>query len=101
VPLEAADRFSFGLAFAVSAVEIRAGRGFGAGAGERDDVQRAVELTVTAAVQPVALGVAGAGWDRSGTGVAREARVGREPLSAGGVPDDDRGRDRAAAVLGE
>jgi len=30
-----------------------------------------------------------------------EARVGREPLGAGGVADDDRGGDRAAAMLGE
>ena len=34
-----------------------------------------------------------------GAGVAGEARVGREPLGAGGVADDDRGGDRPAAVL--
>jgi hypothetical protein len=38
VALEAADRFAFGLALAVSAVEMRASCGIGAGAGERDDV---------------------------------------------------------------
>jgi len=33
--------------------------------------------------------------------VPREASVGREPLGAGGVADDDRGGDRAAASFGE
>jgi len=82
VSFEAADRFSLGFAFAVSAVEIRAGRGVGPGAGERDDVQGAVELAVAAAVQAVALGVAGAGGNRCSAGVASEARVGREPFGA-------------------
>jgi len=48
--LKAAHRFALGLAFRVSSVEIRTGGGVGAGAGERDDVQRAVELAVAAAV---------------------------------------------------
>ena len=101
VAFEAADRFAFGFAFGVSAVEVGAGGWVGAGAGERDDVDRAVELAVTAAVEPVAFGVAGAGGDRGGAGVPREARVGREPFGAGGVADDDRGGDRSAAALVE
>jgi hypothetical protein len=39
VAFEAADSFSFGLFLAVSAVEMETGRGVGAGAGERDDVE--------------------------------------------------------------
>jgi hypothetical protein len=58
VAFEAADRFDLGLAFAVSAIEIGTGCGIGACSGERDDVQRAVELAVAAAVQSVAFGVA-------------------------------------------
>jgi hypothetical protein len=50
VSFEAADRFALGLAFAVSAIEVGACGGVGAGAGEGDDVQRAVELAVAAAV---------------------------------------------------
>ena len=50
VAFEAADRFAFGFALCVSAVEVGAGGWVGAGAGERDDVDRAVELAVTAAV---------------------------------------------------
>ena len=45
--------------------------------------------------------VAGAGGDRGGAGVSGEAGVGGEALGAGGVADQDRGGDRAAAVLGE
>jgi hypothetical protein len=50
VASEAAERFLLGLAFGVSAVEAGARGGVGAGAGERDDVDRVVELAVTAAV---------------------------------------------------
>ena len=98
---EAADRFPLGFAFAVSSIEVCTGRGVCPGAGEGDDVDRAVELAVAAAVQPVAFGVPRAGGDRGGACVASEARVGRESLGAGGVADEDRGGDRAAAVLGE
>ena len=95
---EAADRFALGLAFGVFALEVGASGRVGACAGEGDDVDRAVELAVAAAVQPVALSVTGAGGDWGGAGVPREARVGREALGAGGVANDDRGGDRAAAV---
>jgi len=50
VPFEAADRFELALAFGVFALEVGLGHGVGACAGERDDVDRAVELAVTAAV---------------------------------------------------
>ena len=99
VAFEAADGFELGFAFGVFAVEVGAGLGVGPGAGERDDVERPVELAVPAAVQPVALGVAGAGRDRGGAGVSGEAGVGGEPLRAGGVADDDRGRHRPAPGL--
>ena len=101
VAFEASDRFAFAFAFGVFALEVRAGGGVGACAGEGDDVNRAVEVAVAAVVQPVALGIAGAGRDRGRAGVPREARVGREPLRAGSVADDDRGGDRTAAVLGQ
>ena len=50
VAFEAADGFELGLAFGVSAVEVGAGDWVGASAGKRDDVDRAVELAVAAAV---------------------------------------------------
>ena len=98
---EAADGFELGLAFGVFASEIGAGLGIGLGSGERDDVDRAVELAVAASVQSVALGVPTAGRDGSGAGVPGEVSVGREPLSAGGVADDDRGGHGSAPGLGE
>ena len=101
VAFEAADGFEFGLAFCVFASEVCVGLGVGLGTGERDDVDRAVELAVPAAVQSVALGVAAAGRDGSGAGVSGEVPVGREPLGAGGVADDDRGGHGSAAGLGD
>jgi hypothetical protein len=50
VALEAANRFAFAFAFGVFAVEVGAGGRVGACAGEGDDVDRAVELPVPAAV---------------------------------------------------
>ena len=71
-----------------------------ADAGDGDHVQGAVELAVTAAVQAVAVAVAGGGWDRSGAGLARELSVGGEAFGAGGAPDQGRGDERSAAGFG-
>ena len=45
-----ADRFAFAFAFGLFADEVGLGRRVVAGAGDRDDVQRVVELAITAAV---------------------------------------------------
>ena len=58
-------------------------------------MDRAVELPVTAAVQPVAVSGARAGGDRGCAGVSGEARFAAESLCAGGVADDHRGGDGA------
>jgi hypothetical protein len=55
VSLEAAERSLLGLALGFLAREVGPGRGVVAGAGDGDDVQGAVELAVTAAVEPVLL----------------------------------------------
>ena len=89
------------LAFGVFALEVGACGGVGAGAGEGDDVDRAVELAVAAAVQSVSAGVAGAGGDWCRSGVPGERGFSAEALSAGGVADQDRGGDRSAPALGE
>jgi hypothetical protein len=47
-----------GLPFGLLAGKVGAGRCVVAGAGDRDDVQRAVELAVAAAVEPVLLALA-------------------------------------------
>ena len=70
VAFEAADRFAFGLAFCLLACDVGAGLGVPRDSAQGDDVDRAVELSVTAAVQPVADRLAGAGRDRGCASVA-------------------------------
>jgi hypothetical protein len=77
------------------------GGGFGvvAGAGERDDVERAVELAVAAAVEPVALLAGAGGVDGAGAGEGGEAGF---AVHAGGVAAGDHelgGADGADAAL--
>ena len=55
---EAADRFAFALAFGLFAFEVGPCSGVVAGLGDRDSVERGVELAVAAAVESVALGAA-------------------------------------------
>ena len=52
---EAADGFASVLAFGAFAFEVGAGGGVVAGLGDRDAVERGVELAIAAAVEPVAL----------------------------------------------
>ena len=52
---EAAERFSFALAFAAFAFQVFAGGCVVAGLGDRDPVEGGVELAVAAAVEAVAL----------------------------------------------
>ena len=101
VTFEAAQRSLGGFAFGLFALEVRLGLGVVAGAGDRDDVQRVVELAVAAAVQAVLAALPGGARDRCDAGLQREARVGLEPFGAGGAADQDRGDERAAAGLGE
>ena len=54
---EAADRFSAAFALCSFAFEVGLRVGVVAGLGDRDAVERGVELAVSAAVEPVALGL--------------------------------------------
>ena len=101
VALEAAQRALGGLAFGFFASEVLLGRRVALGAGDRDDVQRVVELAVPAAVEPVLGALARGARDRRGPGLQPEARVFAELLDAGGVADQDRRGQRAAALLGQ
>ena len=58
VAFEAAQRSLLGFAFGLFAGKVLAGGGVVLGAGDRDDVQRVVELAVAAAVEPVLLALA-------------------------------------------
>ena len=75
VALEAADGFLGGLAFGAFAVEVGAGFGVAAGAGDRDAVDGGVDLAVAAAVEAVAVGFAGADWDRGEAARARRRAI--------------------------
>jgi len=50
VAFEAAQRFASGLAFGMLALQVELGRGVATRAGDGDDVQGVVELSVAAAV---------------------------------------------------
>ena len=63
VAFEAADCVAVGLAFGAFAVDVGAGFGVAAGARDGDAVDGGVELAVAAAVEAVAVGLAGTDRD--------------------------------------
>ena len=77
------------------------GLGVAAGAGERDAVNGGVDLAVAAAVEAVAVGLAGADGDRRDAGGACELGVGGEAVGAGDLADELGGGQRPEAGLGE
>lgn len=89
----------FGLAVAARAlpVEVGAGLGVDAGLGDRDAVEGCVELTVAAALEPVAVSCPGGGGDGGDAGVHGERGFGAEPGDVGGFSEDLRCAERAAA----
>src|SRR5450755_1566595 len=66
VALEAAQRSLVGLALGLFAREVLLGGGVVLGAGDRDRVQRPVELAIPAAIEAVLGSLPGGAWDRSG-----------------------------------
>jgi hypothetical protein len=72
---EAAECFSFALAFAAFALEVGACARVVARLRDRDPVERGVELPVAATVEPVSLSAARARFERCDAAVARELRV--------------------------
>ena len=101
VALEAAHRLHTTLALGFLAQQVGTSLGVDPSAGDRDDVKRAVELAVAGAVEAVTLVAAGGDGDRRDAGGPGEVRVAGEALRAGGLSDQDRGAERAAAGLGE
>jgi hypothetical protein len=68
VALEAAGGFAAALSFADSPLDVVDGRLVDSASGEDDMVEGPVELSVAAAVESVADGLAGRGRDRGGAG---------------------------------
>ena len=101
VAFEAAHRFESGLAFGALAGQVVLGLGVAAGAGERDAVNGGVELSVAAAVKPMAVGLAGADGDRGDAGGAGELGLGGKAPGASDLAEQLPGSQRAEAGLGE
>src|SRR5215216_6489718 len=99
VPLEAAERSLVGLAFGFLALEVGLGGRVVAGASDRDDVERVVELAIAAAVEPVPVALSRGARDRCAARLSGEAGIGCEPLDAGGAADKQRCGQGAAAGL--
>jgi hypothetical protein len=87
VAFEAADCFAVGHAFGSFAGDVGAGLGVAARAGDGDAVDGGVDLAVAAAVEAVAVGLAGADRDRCDAAGAGELGVGGEALGAGDLAD--------------
>ena len=101
VALEAAHRLHAALALGFLALQVGSGLGVDSPTGDRDNVQRPVELAVAATVETVTLVAAGGDRDRCDAGGPGEVRVAWETLRARGLPDQDRRAERAAAGLSE
>ena len=101
VALEAADGFFGALAFGAFAGDVVLRFGVAAQAGDGDAVDGVVDLAVAAAVQAVAVGVAGADRDRGDAGGAGELGVGGESVGAGDLADELGRREGSEAGLGE
>jgi hypothetical protein len=101
VPLEAPDRLAGALAFAAPTGDVVASLGVAAGPGDDHAASRRVDLAVAALVEPVALRVARAGWDRRNAGGAGELGGRDEALGAGDLADELGGDQRPEAGLVE
>ena len=88
VALESTECFQAALAVLLFALQVGAGAGVAAALDDRDLVQRAVELAVAVAVEPVAALLAGGRVDRRDTGQPRKLGVVAKPSGAAGLTDD-------------
>src|SRR5438105_1079756 len=78
VSFQAAQRFAAALPFSLFAFEVVASGAVDAALGDGDAVERAVELAVAGAVEPVPALLAGGGVERCDPGVHRQLRVAAE-----------------------
>src|SRR3954454_9798983 len=101
VAFEAADGFFGVLALGAFAGDVGLGLGVAAQAGDGDAVDGGVDLAVAAAVEAVAVGLAGADRDRGDARGAGELGVGGEPVGAGDLADELGGGQRPEARLGK
>jgi hypothetical protein len=100
VALEAADGCSGALAFGTLAGDVVAGLGVAAGAGDSDSMDRGVDLTVAAPVEPVAVALARTDGDRCQAGGAGELGVAGKAGGARDLADELARGQRPEAGLG-
>jgi hypothetical protein len=101
VALEAADRLARAVAFGPAPRHVVLCGWMAAGAGDDDAVKRGVDLAVAALIEPLALRVARAGWDRRDTGGAGELGGCGNALGAGDLAGELGGDQRPEPGLGE
>ena len=101
VAFEAADGVAVGLALCAFAFDVGLRLGVAAGAGDGDAVDGCVELSVAAAVEAMAVGLARADGDRSDPTGAGELGVAGEAFGAGDLADELGRRQRPEARLGQ
>ena len=101
VALEAADGFFGALAFGAFAGDVGAGFGVPTQPRDGDAMDGGVDLAVAAAVEAVAVGLAGADGDRRDAGGARELGVAAEAAGAGDLADELGGGQRPETGLAE
>jgi antitoxin YefM len=89
--LEAAQRLPARLSFGAFACVVGAAFGVGADLGDGDRVERPVQLSVAAAVEPVAHGAPGGGRDRRGPIRRGEGMPGRIAANVDDLGQDPRG----------
>jgi hypothetical protein len=101
VALEDAPDVAVGTSFGAAAGDVVAGAGAAAPAGEHDGVQRTVEGTIAAAVEPVSGGASTAGREWADAGERGEGGFAAAASVVG--PGDNRlgGRDRSDPEFGE
>jgi hypothetical protein len=100
VALEAAHRLDAALALGCLAYKIGTGRGVDPATGDRDDVQRAVELPVAAAMEAVAVASPRGCRNRSDARHPGEMGIAGEALGASSLPNQDRLRGDLRLKLG-
>jgi hypothetical protein len=88
VALEAADGLGAGLALGALAGDVGLRFGVAAQPRDRDAVDGGIDMAVATAVEPMAVGVARADWDRCDAAGASELGVGGKALRAGDLADE-------------
>ena len=99
--LDAAHRLPLALATREQAVAVGACFGVAAEAGAGDHVEGRVELSVAAAVEPVAAAGAAGGFDGAGAGERGEGSLVSHPLGIAAGDDELGGADGSDAAFGE